>query len=140
MQFFVYIYKTVRVMRVSGLSSRAKYFLFFNINALKNSMFKYYPNRNPQVIQNNPQTPPNNPQTHQESGSSDATERLNRVTFCCLVVVCGSAILTRKVSCMWLCVHQLRRNGVFRFNGTGMTNMIAPSPENGFSCFGKMDT
>lgn len=84
--------------------------------------------------------PPNNPQTHQESGSSDATERLNRVTFCCLVVVCGSAILTRKVSCMWLCVHQLRRNGVFRFNGTGMTNMIAPSPENGFSCFGKMDT
>lgn len=84
--------------------------------------------------------PPNNPQTHQESGFSDATERLNRVTFCCLVVVCGSAILTRKVSCMWLCVHQLRRNGVFRFNGTGMTNMIAPSPENGFSCFGKMDT
>ena len=45
-------------MRVSGLSSRAKYFLFFNINALKNSVFKYYPNRNPQVIQNNPQTPP----------------------------------------------------------------------------------
>ncbi|EFE7687960.1 hypothetical protein F7N39_16245 [Escherichia coli] len=58
MQFFVYIYKTVRVMRVSGLSSRAKYFLFFNINALKNIVFKYYPNRNPQVIQNNPQTPP----------------------------------------------------------------------------------
>ncbi|EGB82225.1 hypothetical protein HMPREF9533_02974 [Escherichia coli MS 60-1] len=41
MQFFVYIYKTVRVMRVSGLSSRAKYFLFFNINTLKNDMFEY---------------------------------------------------------------------------------------------------
>jgi len=38
--------------------------------------------------------PPNNPQTHQESGSSDAAERLNRVTFCCLVVVCGSAPAT----------------------------------------------
>ena len=82
--------------------------------------------------------PPNNPQTHQESGSNDATERLNRVTFCCLVVVCGSAILTRKVSCMWLCVHQLRRNGVFRFNGTGMTNMIAPSPENGATSIEEM--
>lgn len=39
--FRIYIYKTVRVMRVSGLSSRAKYFLYFNINTLKNYAFKY---------------------------------------------------------------------------------------------------
>ncbi|EFD0562938.1 hypothetical protein FEH12_15185 [Escherichia coli] len=57
MQFFVYIYKTARVMRVSGLPSRAKYFLLFNINTLKNNVFKYQPECNPQDIQNNPQTP-----------------------------------------------------------------------------------
>ncbi|TGB69139.1 hypothetical protein FFT88_04400 [Escherichia sp. E4930] len=57
MQFFVYIYKTARVMRVSGLSSRAKYFLLFNINALKNNVFKYQPECNPQDIQNNPHLP-----------------------------------------------------------------------------------
>lgn len=45
--------------------------------------------------------PPNNPQPHQENGSSDATERLNRVTFYCLVAVCESVILTHKVSRMW---------------------------------------
>ncbi|EFI9344982.1 hypothetical protein EIX07_17255 [Escherichia coli] len=57
MQFFVYIYKTVRVMRVSGLSSRAKYFLLFNINALKNNVSRYQPEYNPQDIQNNPPPP-----------------------------------------------------------------------------------
>ncbi|AEJ55739.1 hypothetical protein UMNF18_1128 [Escherichia coli UMNF18] len=44
-------------MRVSGLSSRAKYFLLFNINTLKNNVSKYQPECNPQDIQNNPQTP-----------------------------------------------------------------------------------
>lgn len=39
-RIYIYIYKTVRVMRVSGLSSLAKYFLFFNINMLKNDMFE----------------------------------------------------------------------------------------------------
>lgn len=58
MQFFVYIYKTVRVMRVSGLSSRANYLLLFNINMLKNNAFKYQPECNPQDIQNNPQKHP----------------------------------------------------------------------------------
>ncbi|EEW2636758.1 hypothetical protein D9I71_11515 [Escherichia coli] len=64
MQFFVYIYKTVRVMRVSGLSSRAKYFLLFNINALKNNVSRYQPEYNPQDIQNNPPPSSNNPQKH----------------------------------------------------------------------------
>ena len=75
--------------------------------------------------------PQNNPQTHQESEASNATEWLNQVTIHCVIAVCGSVILTHKVSLVWLCVHQLRRNGIFRFNGTGITNMITPSPEKG---------
>ena len=60
-------------MRVSGLSSRAKYFLFFNINMLCLNISQNVTRKTFKITR---KYPPNNPQPHQENGASDATERL----------------------------------------------------------------